>query len=44
MFVQLRGTYGLSVFSALWRTAALTCVAGVVLLLFMLLVLMMSVH
>jgi len=44
MFVQLRGTYGLGVFSALWRTAALTCVAGVVMLLFMLLVLVLSMH
>ncbi len=44
MFVQLRGTYGLGVFSALWRTVALTCVAGVVMLLFMLLVLVMSMH
>jgi hypothetical protein len=44
MFVQLRGTYGLSVFSGLWRTVALMCVAGVVMLLFMLLVLVMSMH
>jgi hypothetical protein len=44
MFVQLRGTYGLNIFSALWRTMALTVVAVIVLLLFFLLVLMLSMH
>jgi hypothetical protein len=28
MFVQLRGTYGLGIGAALWRTVALLCVAG----------------
>jgi hypothetical protein len=44
MFVQLRGTYGLGIFSALWRTCALLVVAGVVLALFLILVLVLSMH
>jgi hypothetical protein len=44
MFAQLRGTYGLGKFSALWRTVVLLGVAGVVLVLFMIFVLMMSMH
>ena len=44
MFAQLRGTYGLGIFSALWRTLALSIVATIVLVLFMLLVLVLSMH
>lgn len=44
MFVQLRGTYGLGKWSALWRTCMLLLVANIVLCVFILLVLMMSVH
>ncbi len=44
MFVQLRGTYGLGKFSALWRTVALSIVASIVLLLFLILVLVLSMH
>jgi len=38
MFLHLRGTYGLSTFSALWRTFALLIVAALVLTLFMLII------
>ena len=38
MFLQLRGTYGLSTFSALWRTFALVIVAAIVLTVFMLII------
>jgi hypothetical protein len=44
MFLQLRGTYGLGIFSALWRTVALMAVCGTVFLLFLFFVLMMTVH
>jgi hypothetical protein len=44
MFLQLRGTYGLGIFSALWRTIALLAVCGTVFLLFLFFVLMMTVH
>ena len=44
MFAQLRGTYGIGNFAALWRTCVLLCVAGIVLVVFMLFVLMMSIH
>ena len=44
MFLQLRGTYGLGIFSALWRTVALVCVATIVLILFMIFVLMVGLH
>ena len=44
MFVQLRGAYGLGIFSALWRTLALSIVATIVMVLFMLLVLVLSMH
>ena len=44
MFLQLRRTYGLGVFSALWRTAALLAVCGTVFALFLFFVLMMTVH
>jgi hypothetical protein len=42
MFLQLRGTYALSVFGALWRTIALLAVAGTAFLLFILLVILIS--
>ncbi len=42
MFLQLRGTYGLGVFSALWRTLGLLAVAGTAFLLFVLLVILIS--
>jgi Protein of unknown function (DUF3667) len=35
MFVQLRGTYSLSIFSALWRTAALLAICGTAFVLFL---------
>jgi hypothetical protein len=38
MFVQLRGAYGLGTVGALWRTAALLCVAGTAFVIFLLLV------
>lgn len=44
IFVQLRGTYGLSIFSALWRTTALVVVTFIVLVLFFMFALMMSAH
>jgi hypothetical protein len=44
MFLQLRGTYALGIFSALWRTVALLFVCGTVFALFVLLVLMMTLH
>jgi hypothetical protein len=44
MFVQLRGTYGLGIFSALWRTASLLCVAAVVLCVFLVFVLMVGLN
>jgi hypothetical protein len=43
MFLQLRGAYALGVFSTLWRTVALLCVSGTVLLLYLLLILYLSV-
>lgn len=39
MFYQLRGTYGLNWFSALWRTVALLMFSGITLILFLLLLL-----
>jgi hypothetical protein len=42
MFVQLRGTYGLGKFAALWRTMVLLVVAMIVISLFVVFVLMMS--
>lgn len=42
MFLQLRGTYGLGVIGALWRTAALLAVAGTAFLLFALFVMLVS--
>jgi hypothetical protein len=35
MFVQLRQTYGLGKFAALWRTIALLCVVGTAFALFL---------
>jgi hypothetical protein len=42
MFVQLRGTYALGIFSAFWRTLALIAVAGTAFVLFVLLVILIS--
>jgi hypothetical protein len=44
MFLQLRETYGLGIFAALWRTAALLCVAGTAFVLFVVLILVLSLH
>jgi len=44
MFLQLRGTYSLSNWGALWRTCMLLLVANIVLCVFLVLVLMKSVH
>lgn len=43
MFAQLRGTYGLSIFSALWRTAFLLFIALIVVLLFVIGIIAMEV-
>jgi hypothetical protein len=42
MFSQLRGTYGLSKKSALWRTVALLLIAGVVIMAYLLIILILS--
>jgi hypothetical protein len=44
MFVQLRGTYSLGKWGALWRTFMLLVVANIVICVFIALVLMMSVR
>jgi hypothetical protein len=44
MFVQLRETYGLGIFATLWRTAALLCVAGTAFVLFVVFILVLSLH
>jgi hypothetical protein len=44
MFVQLRETYGLGIVAALWRTAALLCVAGTAFVLFVVFILVLSLH
>jgi len=44
MFLQLRGTYALSVWSALWRTGALLFVTATVFLLYLCLILLLTVH
>jgi hypothetical protein len=44
MFLQLRETYGLSIFSTLWRTVALLGVAALVFLLFLLFIVAMTMH
>jgi hypothetical protein len=42
MFLQLRETYSLGIFSTLWRTVALVCIASTVLLLFMVMIAVLS--
>jgi hypothetical protein len=44
MFVQLRGTYGLGIFAAAWRTFALLCVAGTAFCLFLVFIVMINLH
>ena len=44
MYLQLKGTYGLSRGGALWRTAALLVVAGLVFLTYLLLILILTVQ
>jgi hypothetical protein len=44
MFAQLRGTYGLGLFAASWRTLALLCICGTAFVLFLLFVLAMTLH
>ena len=44
MFVQLRGTYGLGLFAATWRTIALLCICGTAFVLFLLFVVAMTLH
>jgi hypothetical protein len=44
MFVDLRDTYRLGTFAALWRTAALLCVAGTAFALFVAFIVMMTLH
>jgi hypothetical protein len=44
MFAQLRGTYALGLFSALWRTIALLCICGTAFVLFLLFVVAMTLH
>jgi hypothetical protein len=40
--VQLRETYQLGIFAALWRTLALLCVAGSAFILFLLFIVMIN--
>jgi hypothetical protein len=44
MFAQLRGTYGLGLFAASWRTLALLCICGTAFVLFLLFVIAMTLH
>jgi hypothetical protein len=44
MFAQLRGTYGLGLFAASWRTLALLCICGTAFILFLLFVAAMTLH
>jgi hypothetical protein len=44
MFLQLRETYSLGIWSTLWRTFALLCIAGTVFILFLLMVVAITVH
>jgi len=44
MFAQLRGTYELGLFAALWRTIALLCICGTAFVLFLLFVVAMTLH
>ena len=44
MFAQLRGTYGLGLLAASWRTMALLCICGTAFVLFLLFVVAMTLH
>jgi len=44
MFMQLRGTYGLGRFAALWRTMALLCIAGTAFALFLVFIVMINLN
>jgi hypothetical protein len=44
MFAHLRGTYGLGLFAASWRTIALLCICGTAFVLFLLFVVAMTLH
>ena len=44
MFMQLRETYALSIFSALWRTLALLSICGTAFLIFLAFVVLMVIH
>jgi hypothetical protein len=44
MFAQLRGTYRLGLFAALWRTIALLCICGTAFVLFLLFVVAVTLH
>jgi hypothetical protein len=44
MFVQLRGTYNLNRFAALWRTVALMLVSALVMVVYLFLILMLSIR
>src|ERR1700678_3018954 len=44
MFVQVRQTYALGKFAALWRTVALLCVAGAAFTLFLMFIVMINLH
>jgi len=44
MFMQLRETYQLRIWAALWRTAGLLCIAGGAFLVFLLLIVAMALH
>lgn len=44
MFAQLRGTYGLGLFGASWRTLALLCICGTAFILFLLFVIALTLH
>jgi hypothetical protein len=44
MFAQLRGTYGLGLFAASWRTIVLLGICGTAFVLFLLFVVAMTLH
>jgi hypothetical protein len=44
MFTQLRRTYGLRAGAALWRTAALLCVAGTAFVIFLIAIALLTLH
>jgi hypothetical protein len=44
VFLQLKETYGLGMFSAFWRTAALTAVTGLASVMFLLLIVLITFH